>query len=232
MIKTCIYATLITFILLSFEIKLNGQILNDGSKELDNRLYNGKYYSYFLPKNVYGNQFLSKKENSLGKVWKDGVEFDDLLLNYDVLNQQLLLEFVTNEGAARLISLSMVNVDSFYFENKKFLIDTIISKIGSIYQCINYKQMKFYFYYSKILTLQSKVNEIEYHFNKLQREIYFYNNGNYFKVKNNRKLIKKLNPTIAVNVKHFMKAKKYRLKKMNDKQYLDLLVYIKDKAIE
>jgi len=230
--KAYTHIFLIFFSILFFKFSLIGQTPNSGSIELDNRIYNGKYYNYFLPKSVFGNQFLSKKENSLGIVWKKGVEFDDLLLNYDVLNQQVLLEFTTNEGAVRLISLSMVDVDSFYFENKKFVIDTNISKLGNIYQCIYYKGIKLYFYYSKILTLQSKLNDIEYHFNKLEKDIFFFENGNYHKVKKNSQFIKKLNPNIASNVKHYMKSKKYKLKKMNDKQYLEMLVYIKDKAVE
>jgi len=230
--KNCTHIILIFLSIVFFEFSLIGQTPNNGSIELDNRIYNGKYYNYFLPKSVYGNQFLSKKENSIGIVWKKGVEFDGLLLNYDVLNQQVLLEFTTNEGAMKLISLSMVDVDSFYFENKKFVIDTNISKLGNIYQCIYYKGIKLYFYYSKILTLQSKLNDIEYHFNKLSKDIFFYENGNYYKVKKNSKFIKKLNPSIAGNVKRYMKSKKYKLKKMDDEQYLDILVYIKDKAIE
>ncbi len=213
-------------------LRLNAQYANIGSKELDNRLYNGKYYDYFLPSNVSGNQFFSSKKSSIGIVWKKGVGFDNILLNYDVLNQELVLEFNSNDGALKLISLSMVDVDSFYFDNKKFIIDTNISSLGSIYQCINYNGIKFYFYFTKYLKLQSKLSDIEYHFNKLQKSVYFYYEGKIYEVKRISSFMKKVNPKIASDVKHYIKSKKYKMKKMTDEQYLDLLVYIKDKAIE
>jgi len=230
--KILLNTVLALFSLVITGLSLNAQTLSQGSTELDNRLYNGKYYNYFLPSNVTGNQFLTTKDNSIGIVWGNGVEFENLLLNYDVLNQQLLLEFITNEKATRLISLSMVNVDSFYFENKIFVIDTNISKLHNIYQCISYNGIKIYLHLYKFMNLQSKLNDIEYNFTKLQRDIYFFDKGEYLKVKNNSKFIKILNPQISKNVKRYMKSKKYKLKRMTDNQYLDLLIYIKDKARE
>jgi hypothetical protein len=97
---------------------------------------------------------------------------------------------------------------------------------------IEYKDVKLYFYYSKELKLRSKLNEIEYQFTKVQKEVYYLYKDQIQKVKNNRRLIKSLKPEKQLSVKHYMKSKKYKVKRMNEKQFLDLLIFIKDKAID
>jgi len=223
---------IITVIILIVMSSVSAQSQEKSPLGLDNNLYNGRYYSYYLPRSVDGDQFLNSKGFTKGMLWKKGTYYENILLNYDVLNQNLLLSFKTRENADRIISISLANVDSFYLENKKFVIDTNILKYGRIYQLISYKDVRLYFYYSKDLELRSKLNEIEYQFSKLQKEIYYYNETSYIEIKNNRKLLKLLKPEIQPSVKHYMKQNKYKMKRMSDKQFLDLLVFIKDKAVE
>lgn len=87
---------------------------------LDPLLYNGKLYSYFLPSGTGGNQFLSSVEFIKGDVVIRGVRYTDISLNYDIYNQQLLLQYVNETGALSIVEVSMAWLESFRLGDLEF----------------------------------------------------------------------------------------------------------------
>ena len=219
----------IVFLLLSgffFAIQLYSQSVSSSKLGLDSRLYNGKYYSYFLPQDVDGNQFFNDAQYSEGIVWIDNNEYNNLLLNYDILNQELALSFTTKEGANQVISISKAKLDSFYFDKMLFVVNDIILDKGLIFQKIEAGNNELMIQYYKELKLRSTVNRISYEFTKVKRKVYYHTSTGYNKITNNKAFIKYLNTENKTAVKKYMKSKKYKILKMNNSEYLDLLRYI------
>jgi len=193
---------------------------------LDDRLYNGRYYTYFPPKEVRGNQFLIEKLFSNATVWINGAEFNNLQLNYDVFNQEVLLAFETQEAAKRVIMLSKAHIDSFYFDNKKFIIEKLGKDDYAIFQRIKVGELELNIYWSKRLELQTSLNNIQYFFTNPQRGIYIIKSQNKTPIRNNRSLYKLFQKKQASSLRKYMRSNKLKLPKMNDSQYFNLLVFI------
>jgi len=195
---------------------------------LDNRLYNGKIYSYYPPSNVIGNQFLSKPDFSMGSVWLDGVEYRNITLNYDIVNQQLLISFYNMPGAERIIAISMAYLDSFSFEGKKFIIQRDSLNNASIYQVLAVSGYRFYIFWYKTLNLRTSLSMIQYEFSKSMRNTYYQHIEPRFEVNRNKKFWKLFPKNQAVLIRKYMRAHKMKIGKMSDIQYGALLVFLKD----
>ena len=216
---------LLTFVF-CFGMQSFSQSYTSSKLGLNNQLYNGKHYSYFLPQNVDGDQFLNTKKYTEGIVWINNSQYDDLLLNYDILNQELLLNFTTKEGANQIISISKARLDSFYFEEKSFVINDDIYEKDFIFHKIEMGDNKLMIHYSKELKLRSSVNNISYEFTNIKRSVFYGISSGYKKITNNKSFIKYLQIENKSAVKKYMKLKKYKILKMGDDEYMDLLKYI------
>jgi len=87
---------------------------------LDPMIYNGRKYSYFLPSGTGGNQFFTSAEFMKGGVVVKGVECWDLLLNYDIFNQKLLLKYYDETGAEMIIEVSEAWLERFSLGKSEF----------------------------------------------------------------------------------------------------------------
>ncbi len=196
--------------------------------DLDDRLYNGKVYSYYPSGSVIGNQFLVETEFGQGVVWISGDVYRNILLNLDVLNQQLLLSFTSLQGANKIISVSLAYIDSFYFENKLFVIERNDNDEAEIYQKIMIENNLFYIRWYKNLNLRTSFSVIQYEFSKSLQKVYFEKSGNRVEVKTNRKFRKLFSKNQSVLLRKYMRSNKMKIAKMSDVQYNKLLIFIKN----
>jgi hypothetical protein len=87
----------------------------------DPLLYNGKKYIYFLPPGTGGHQFLAQPEFTEGEVIIKQIRFSRVSLNYDIYNQQLLLEYPDETGANGIIEVSKAWLDGFHLAGMDFI---------------------------------------------------------------------------------------------------------------
>lgn len=213
----------LVFVLCSFNsFQLKAQIKTG----LDGRLYNGKFYDYFPPAKVKGNQFLFGTKFTSGTLYLQGKEYDNISLNYDILNQELLLAFETTNGGKRVISISLAYVDSFLLQNKRFVINQLDSANQQIEEEVQLLNLKFYIYYYKKLELQSALGEINYYYSNVIRKTYFVLSGERVDVNSNKSFYKLFDKEMNVKVKHYLNKNKLKIKKMSDIDLLGLLGFI------
>ena len=193
---------------------------------LDYRLYNGKVYSYYPPRGVIGNQFLETADFSSGIIWLGEKEYRNIKLNLDILNQQLLLSFHDSQGALKIISISMAYVDSFYFDQKFFIIKRETDDNVIISQQIGKGKSRFYIRWYKILNLRTSMNIIQYEFSKSLRKIYYKNADKRIEIKSNRKFRKLFPKNQAAQLHKFMRNRKMKFGKMDDAEFIELLEFI------
>ncbi len=118
-----IMRSLLVIILIFFSGRLVSQ---DAAMEMDRvygldpLLYNGKIYTYFLPAGTGGNQFLLSADYLTGEVTIKGKTFEGISLNYDIYNQQLLLQYVNETGAFNIIEISKAWLEKFRLGNMEF----------------------------------------------------------------------------------------------------------------
>jgi len=153
-------------------------------------------------------------------------EYDNLQLNLDILNQDILLGFETSEGGKRIISISLAYLDSFSFENRKFVVNQIDSVNQQIEQEIQYNNTRFYLYYFKKLELQSSLDKISYFFSKAFKKITFMQGDKRVEITSNKSFYKLFDKEKALTIKHYLNKNKLRIRKMSDEELLNLLKFI------
>ncbi len=218
----------IILLILASQVSILHAQINQGKNEgLNDYLYNGKIYTYHPPYNVIGIPFLSTKQFSNSTLWIHGNAYPNLKLNYDLINQKVVLSFVNYLGAQQKISLSLAYVDSFLFEEKHFIVDWNSDNPPSIYQQIKYGNYGFKIFWKKSVDLNSSASgSIAYEFSDPIRQLYFVSYGKLVLLKR-RKQFKKLFPQDkSASIIKFIKQNHWKIIKMTDGEYLRLLVFI------
>jgi hypothetical protein len=219
------------FLILTSALRVNAQVLDCDEIGLDNQLYNGKLYSYFPPKSVIGNQFLASPEFSKGTIWIDGKMYVNVLVNYDILNQELLVSFKNLQGANAIITLSMAYVDTFFLDNKNFIVKRSKNDDVKIYQLIQVGSSRFLIRWHKNLDLRTSLNTVQYEFSKPLQTVYYQSaDGRLVALKNNASFYKLFPKKKAVQIKKYMRSNKMKIAKMSFLQYINLLNYTESVA--
>ncbi len=194
---------------------------------LDDKLYNGRYYTYFVSPDVSGNQFLKTKKYEEGSVFLQGHEYSNLQLNYDVYNQEVVMKFKTTEGVKRLISLSFAYLDSFRLYNGLFWVKHYANNDVKIFKVLHEGDFSFNIHYTKNLELESAIGDVNYYFTKLRKHIFFRTRqGALINAQTKRKFLKIFNKKQAGQIRHFLRLQKIKYSKMNEAEYISLLHYL------
>lgn len=119
----------------------------------------------------------------------------------------------------------MAFIDSFFYEDKKFVVSAIDSVNQYIEQEIQYHDTKFYLQYYKKLELQSGLSEINYFFSKAFKKIIFVRDEARVEITSNRSFYKLFDKEKA-SIKHYLNKNKHNIKKMSDEELLNLLKFI------
>lgn len=212
---------LIILFLIVFPSSAFSQQNIDGIYGHDPILYNGEIYAYQPPPSVNGNQFLTESEFQQGYVNIDGVIFNDLLLNYDIYNQFILLKFTLNYRTL-IIKLNHENLNKFSIGNKHFCLLPGLKSNKIIYQYFGDGKYQIMYQWQKELNL-SNTQSSYYKFLKPKKTNNLYVNNQLFKYKNNRTFLILFKDSDKSSIKTFLKEEKIKVKKASDQQINSLI---------
>jgi hypothetical protein len=187
-------------------------------------LYNGRQYTYKPPSNSTGNPFLFENFQS-GWVMVMDRTYYDLSLNYDILNQALLLKYVDHAGATVVIEVSDSWLNSFGIGDYSFELHEQGGSRPLIYQVIKDGSVKIQYHWQKELNLENVASIPVYAFSRPKRSSTVNINGKEFAYENNREFIKTFKVEIQVRIKYYLRANKIKVKKSSDKAISSLVNY-------
>ncbi len=116
----CSLLLIILFSISGTLISQNAVKVLDRVYGLDQTLYNGKKYNYSVPSSTKGHQYLISPDYIAGSVTLRGKCYQDINLNYDIFNQQLLLQYEDEKGVLNIIEVSKAWLKSFRRGNLNF----------------------------------------------------------------------------------------------------------------
>lgn len=102
----------------SYEIRIE----LDGNYGADQRLVSGTFYHEAPYGSVNGHPFCISEEWKNGQLIMDGIEFENLLLKYDIVSNELVLNTMNLNNTSLQICLKTGNISSFKMENKQFIV--------------------------------------------------------------------------------------------------------------
>ncbi|MDY6800535.1 MAG: hypothetical protein SVU94_04840 [Bacteroidota bacterium] len=212
---------LIIFLILQFffkQLTIYSQETIDSIYGLDPVLYNGKVYSYIPPPSVKGSQYLSQHDFMPGEVIIHNKTYINHLLNYDIFNQEILLQFETDYKTAT-IQLNKEKVDAFTLNSRKFkLIKNTENNTYEIYQFFGQGKYVVLYFWEKNLELINKSGDSYWSFSKPQKTMYLQINNQKHKFRNNRTFISHFNKSQKQAIKNFLKQNGLKIKKISDSE--------------
>lgn len=121
----------------------------------DPLLYNGKLYTFFLPQNTGGSQFYFGPQFETGSVTIRGVTFSNLLLNYDVFNQKLILKYRDKENVHKLLMISDAWLEKFSLRDIHFELVNVQDTLKQISQVMGTGSIRIFYFWEKRLGLDN-----------------------------------------------------------------------------
>jgi hypothetical protein len=192
---------------------------------LDPLLYNGKIYTYFLPAGTGGNQFLYSAEFIKGDVVIKGVRFLDILLNYDIFNQQLLLQYTGETGAINIIEISKAWLESFRLGKSEFRYLSF-EKSPRIYQVLGDGPLFILYAWRKDLKLDVTNGAHNFIFTPAVKNKYVLIGDNLLTFRGKRSLVSVIGPEYKTEIRNYIHVHRIKMKHASDETMTELINYI------
>jgi hypothetical protein len=186
-------------------------------------LYNGVKYSFYVPSRTGGHQFLSTRDFTSGSVVIKGAGFDVTGINYDVYNQEILIQYENAAGGLDILSLSKAWIDHFHIGEKRFEI-LEVNGTQQICQVIPAGNLKVIYHWSKTLKLDMQYGSRDFIFSEPERESYIMTGNSWFEFRNNKTFVKAFDPELQPEIRRSLKLMKINVKRSSDTAMLGLLV--------
>lgn len=210
-------------ILLSLNV--NAQEFNsyiDSIFGLNPKLYNGQHNPNNIPANIKGQAFFDSPDYKIGTVTINNITYYSIKLNYDIYNQDILINYIDRFGSNSIIRLSNLNISRFSIANKIF--ETFDAE-NKIFQSIGNGKLKIYYSWQKIIEFKSGSDYRNYKFSKPIIKRYIRINDKLLKYKNNRSFLRCFNIENKNKIKDYIKANKIKVQKASDRKIHNLITY-------
>lgn len=172
-----------------------------------------------------GHQYFNSKEFSSGSITIKNHQFQNCLLNYDVYNQQVYLEYTDKHGATNMLKLSNAWIDEFTLQKDTFRLESFKNYDRSIFQVIGKKNVQILFAWKKEYKLNSTQSTSTYLFTEPTKVSYIKINDNIVRFKNNRSFIKSFNSSVQSNIKQYLKTNKISISSASTETLVSLVNY-------
>lgn len=220
--------SLLLIVLVSIPVRVIPQSgLQDSDRiyGLDQTLYNGRRYGYFLPQGVTGHQYIFSPEFVTGSVTIRGKCYPGLTLNYDLVNQQLLLKYLDERGAPNIIEVSRSWLDSFCLGPMNFGFRDK-DHDPRFFQVLGDGRLKILYYWQKSLNLDGTIGATKYSFTTARRDFYLLIDGQLKPFGTRRGLIRIFDPGRRQEIKNYLRKNRINLKTASDPEMVKMINFI------
>lgn len=191
-------------------------------RNLDPVLVNGKKYLFF-PINVVGHQYLNSQDFEKGSVVINGIQYDSLMLNLDIYNQQLVLRFTNLQGATQVLSMSNAWVTKFSIGRDNFEFKSMEDGTKRIFQVIGSGNIKILYSWSKTMKLNPSSGK--YDFSRPQKKSFLLIDSELKAFKRNRSFLKCFDDDQKKLLKNYLRDNRLKISRLNKYQIEDLIFY-------
>jgi hypothetical protein len=191
----------------------------------DPLLFNGDKYTYYVPSGTEGNQFLAGEQFSPGIIKFNGAVFQVSRINYDIYNQQVVLEYSNEAGASNFIKLSQAWLESFQIGDQYFELSALPDGSPKIYQVLAAVDIRILFYWYKTLSLDMGTGSKNYVFSSPKKNCYLQMKDRCVEYKSNKSFLSVFQEEEQLSIRKFMKSHHLNVKKASDRSLTELINY-------
>lgn len=192
----------------------------------DINLLNGR--SYYLLYSSISHPFLDSDRYRPGDIELNGEHYQDIPINYDICNQQIILQYSRFTGQTRHLVLNNEFIDQFSIEGKRFCKLKFPATGSLFFQVVRSGTISCYLYWYKKLFKTSTSNNTPFKYSEAFREVYFYKSGELHPIKNRSSFTDLFDPAYEKEINHFLRSEKIRFKKASDESLGKLVDFCTD----
>lgn len=189
----------------------------------DADLVNGEKYFYPYGQANGDPFFFTDSRSALITI--QGKKFEEAQLRYDVFNQKLVLDFQDIYGATSSLVLRNEWVESFAFENQKFIKMQDPDGQPGFFQMVTDGSIACVYKWSKKYLLNLTSGEQNYYFTEPSKESFLLKDAQFYPYRSNTSFLKVFDTENQKLVKQFMKQSKVKVKNATDSQIRHLVEY-------
>jgi len=198
---------------------------NDSVFGFDQVLYNGRVYTFQVPKNAKGNPMFFEKGFETGTLTIQGITYENLTLNYDVFNQLLLLRYIDHRQSSTILAVSESGVTDFTIGGSRFEMIYHPGKKPVICQLFKEERIVVRYYWKKTLKLDNTFGTQVYIFSVPLREQMVVVDGKEQPYRNNKEFLRIFKPSIQVIISNYLKLNKIKVAKASNNVLDNLITY-------
>lgn len=188
----------------------------------DQRLINGVGY-YNRHAQSTGHKFLGEDKYRLGRLTIDNRLYKDLLLKYDIYNQQVILLFSQEGSRNKEILINDIKLEGFQLGNLIFKKYYFPETDTLIFQVFEGEKVSFLYHWKKNLIPIVSGNSLS-EFSKPKRTSFVQIASGLFEFKNNGTFLK-IFPGQRSELKKFLKSRRINLRSASERQIRELNDY-------
>lgn len=183
---------------------------------------NGRLYSDYYP-NLMGHQYLVSRVWENGTVYfKDAVQME-LLINYDIVSDKLLLNKFYSDGVY-CIELNINDIEGFSFMGHEFIkmdISEGSRQVKGYFEVLHDGKAQLLIKWEKYISKSSNPGK---DFTYLKKTFYIVNNNELIKINNRKSIIYALSDK-AVNIEDYIKQNKFYVRTAEQDDFIELLQF-------
>lgn len=200
-------------------------IERDNVYGLDPLLYNGKIYNFVPPAAIEGTPYFDGADFVKGSIKLRGVTYENLPLKFDLLHQQLILQYKNNLGAVNQIVISDAWLEAFNLEGHHFEMHSNMDSLKGIYEVMGNGTYRILYTWRKELLLDSRLGATNRLFSVPKRETYLLAGTKLSKYTSNGHFAALFGPSQQVIIKKYLRQRKINVKKASDQTITELINY-------
>lgn len=189
----------------------------------DYNLLNGRQYYLYYSSNSH--PFLNTEQSLPGGLVIRGMSYQGVPINYDLFQQEVILQYITSSGETRHVILNRELVDEFILDDRVFRSVQVDGRQDGYAQVIEAGGLSFYIFYIKKLNYTPSTNTTPYHYTRASKRIYLDTGEHVSPVSSRNSFLQLFEPGQLANIKQFMRRGNLRLKKATDAELKALLDY-------
>jgi hypothetical protein len=189
----------------------------------DCNLLNGRQYHLYYSSTSH--PFLNWDQIRPGRVVLNGVAYEDVPINYDLYQQALILQYISNTGETRYIVLNREFVDEFRLDGKLFRKVSFPGEKGRYCQVIGEDKLRFLIRWNKNMNFSASVNETPYRYSDQSRHMFLAGSDYMHRVGSRSSFLECFEDPQRSLIRQYMREERIRLRHASDLQLQKLLEF-------
>lgn len=193
----------------------------DRSYGSDYNLLNGRLYD--LPYSPNTHPFLDSDRFRPGSIRLSEEDYTGIPINYNIHDQQVVLQYLSNSGFTRRLILNSELIESFQLDGKLFRKMTFPETGTMFFQVVRTGEISCYLYWEKKLNKTSSSFDTPYNYSKQTRRVYIYKKGQLYPISNRSSFTSLFNQAHMKEIELYLKREKIRFKSATEESLSDLI---------